>query len=155
MRDKIRKPALPTGCTPRHCCQKRFGTHVSSPRPQRGPEPSSRMSLAIFMSATATVFSAPDAATMGSWAAGKEKATMMQLSIGEKSQSRDASSHTTAYLQGRQSGSLRRQTAASCPLSGRRPPRRCKAAGEQGSVRIYGAGAHQRDPPCRQIQGAC
>ena len=41
----------------------------SSPMPQRGPEPSRRMSLAIFISEQATVLRAPEASTMASWAA--------------------------------------------------------------------------------------
>ena len=39
---------------------------ASSPKPQRGPEPSQRMSLAIFISEAASVLSAPEAATMAS-----------------------------------------------------------------------------------------
>ena len=39
---------------------------ISSPRPQRGPEASQRMSLAIFISEQASVFSAPLASTMAS-----------------------------------------------------------------------------------------
>src|ERR1035438_123594 len=45
-----------------------FSGRVSSPRPQRGPEASQRMSLAIFMSEAARVFSAPLAKTISSWA---------------------------------------------------------------------------------------
>ena len=40
-----------------------------SPMPLRGPEESRRMSLAIFMRLTATVFNAPCVSTMASWAA--------------------------------------------------------------------------------------
>ena len=39
---------------------------LSSAKPARGPEPSRRRSLASFISATASVFSAPDSATSGS-----------------------------------------------------------------------------------------
>src|SRR6266545_3868296 len=39
---------------------------ISSPRPQRGPEPSQRISLAIFISEQARVFNAPLAMTRGS-----------------------------------------------------------------------------------------
>ena len=46
-----------------------FSGRLSSPRPLRGPEASQRMSLAIFMSAAASVFSAPCAATSASCAA--------------------------------------------------------------------------------------
>src|SRR5271170_3837636 len=45
-----------------------FSGSESSPRPQRGPEASQRMSLAIFMSEAARVFSAPLAKTNSSWA---------------------------------------------------------------------------------------
>src|SRR5260370_27747339 len=41
-----------------------FSGSVSSARPQRGPEPIQRMSLAIFISDTASVLSDPDAATI-------------------------------------------------------------------------------------------
>src|SRR5713226_6895978 len=44
-----------------------------SPRPQRGPDPSHRMSLAIFIRLTATVRSAPLASTSASWAAWASK----------------------------------------------------------------------------------
>ena len=44
------------------------GSAISA-RPARGPEPIKRMSLAIFVSDTATVFSAPDASTSASRAA--------------------------------------------------------------------------------------
>ena len=44
-----------------------FSGRCSSPSPQRGPEASQRTSLAIFVSATASVFSAPCALTSGSW----------------------------------------------------------------------------------------
>lgn len=40
-----------------------------SPMPERGPEPSKRISLAIFMRLTATVFMAPEASTIASCAA--------------------------------------------------------------------------------------
>ena len=43
-----------------------FSGNRSSPRPERGPEPSQRMSLAIFISAAASVLSAPDASTIAS-----------------------------------------------------------------------------------------
>ncbi len=46
-----------------------FSGRSSSPSPARGPEASQRMSLAIFISDTARVRSAPLAATMASWAA--------------------------------------------------------------------------------------
>jgi len=46
-----------------------FSGRRSSPRPERGPEASSRMSLAILNSATASVFSAPWAKASGSWPA--------------------------------------------------------------------------------------
>src|SRR5262245_45607470 len=39
---------------------------VNSPRPERGPEPSQRMSLAIFIRAQARALSAPLAMTIGS-----------------------------------------------------------------------------------------
>ena len=45
-----------------------FSGRMSSPRPQRGPEASQRMSLAIFMSEAASVLSAPLAKTSSSWA---------------------------------------------------------------------------------------
>src|SRR2546430_11052042 len=45
-----------------------FSGSVSSPRPQRGPEASQRISLAIFMSEAASVFSAPEAKTSSSCA---------------------------------------------------------------------------------------
>ena len=41
----------------------------NSPIPQRGPEPSQRMSLAIFIKLAASVLSAPLAATIASCAA--------------------------------------------------------------------------------------
>ena len=44
------------------------GSAISA-RPARGPEPMKRMSFAIFVSETATVFSAPEASTMPSRAA--------------------------------------------------------------------------------------
>ena len=46
-----------------------FSGSFSSPRPERGPEPSRRMSLAILVSDTAMVFSMPDSSTIVSWAA--------------------------------------------------------------------------------------
>ncbi len=46
-----------------------FSGIVISPRPDRGPEASQRTSLAIFMSAVASVFSAPCNATSASWPA--------------------------------------------------------------------------------------
>mmetsp|Transcript_9691 Transcript_9691/g.24941 ORF Transcript_9691/g.24941 Transcript_9691/m.24941 type:complete len:204 (-) Transcript_9691:591-1202(-) len=46
-----------------------FSGRLSSPRPQRGPLPRNRMSLAIFMSDTATVLIWPLASTSESWAA--------------------------------------------------------------------------------------
>ena len=46
-----------------------FSGSISSPRPQRGPEPSQRMSLAIFISDTASVLSAPLADDQSSWPA--------------------------------------------------------------------------------------
>lgn len=46
-----------------------FSGRLSSPSPQRGPEARKRMSLAIFIRLTATVFKAPDTSTMASWAA--------------------------------------------------------------------------------------
>ena len=46
-----------------------FSGSSSSPRPERGPEPSHRMSFAIFMSETASVRRAPCAKTRASWAA--------------------------------------------------------------------------------------
>ena len=41
---------------------------ISSPNPARGPEPSQRMSLAIFERETAIVFKAPEVSTAASWA---------------------------------------------------------------------------------------
>ena len=41
----------------------------TSAKPPRGPEPSRRRSLASFIKATASVFSAPESATSGSWPA--------------------------------------------------------------------------------------
>ena len=46
-----------------------FSGITISPSPQRGPEASQRTSLAIFISATASVFSAPCSATSASWPA--------------------------------------------------------------------------------------
>ena len=46
-----------------------FSGSDSSPRPERGPEPSRRMSLAILNRLAATVLSAPCAKTIASWAA--------------------------------------------------------------------------------------
>ena len=50
-----------------------FSGIVISPRPERGPDASQRTSLAIFMSAAASVFSAPWAATSASCAARASK----------------------------------------------------------------------------------
>ena len=46
-----------------------FAGSDNSPIPQRGPEPSQRMSLAIFIKLAASVLSAPLAATIASCAA--------------------------------------------------------------------------------------
>ena len=46
-----------------------FSGRISSPRPERGPEPSRRMSLAILNRAVATELSAPCTNTIASWAA--------------------------------------------------------------------------------------
>mmetsp|Transcript_18810 Transcript_18810/g.65281 ORF Transcript_18810/g.65281 Transcript_18810/m.65281 type:complete len:213 (+) Transcript_18810:174-812(+) len=46
-----------------------FAGSESSPKPQRGPEPRSRRSLAILFREQATVFSEPWASTTASWAA--------------------------------------------------------------------------------------
>ena len=46
-----------------------FSGNASSPRPERGPEPRKRMSLAILKSEAATVLMAPWLITMASWAA--------------------------------------------------------------------------------------
>jgi hypothetical protein len=46
-----------------------FAGRMISPIPERGPEPSRRISLAIFIRLTATVFMAPEVSTMASWAA--------------------------------------------------------------------------------------
>ena len=46
-----------------------FSGKRSSPKPERGPEPSSRMSLAILNIEVATVLSAPWANTKASWEA--------------------------------------------------------------------------------------
>ncbi len=46
-----------------------FSGSEISPMPERGPEASSRMSLAILESAAASVFSAPCANTSASWPA--------------------------------------------------------------------------------------
>ena len=46
-----------------------FSGSASSPRPERGPEPRSRMSLAILKSETAAVLMAPCDMTIASWAA--------------------------------------------------------------------------------------
>ena len=46
-----------------------FSGSRSSPKPQRGPEPSRRMSLAILLRLTATTLSAPDSSTSASCAA--------------------------------------------------------------------------------------
>ncbi len=44
-----------------------FAGRSSSPMPERGPEPSSRMSFAILVSATARVLSVPERWTIGSF----------------------------------------------------------------------------------------
>ena len=46
-----------------------FSGRRSSPRPARGPEPSQRTSLAIFIRLVASVLRAPDAKTVASWPA--------------------------------------------------------------------------------------
>src|SRR3546814_8293098 len=46
-----------------------FSGRRSSPRPQRGPEPSSRRSLAILVRLTASTLSAPESSTIVSWVA--------------------------------------------------------------------------------------
>lgn len=46
-----------------------FSGKLSSPNPQRGPEPRYRMSLAIFMSEQAMTLRAPWASTRASWVA--------------------------------------------------------------------------------------
>lgn len=46
-----------------------FSGKLSSPSPQRGPEPRKRMSFAIFMNETARTLSAPEASTIASCAA--------------------------------------------------------------------------------------
>ena len=46
-----------------------FSGRISSPRPARGPDPSQRMSFAIFMRLVASVLSAPEAKTAASWPA--------------------------------------------------------------------------------------
>jgi hypothetical protein len=46
-----------------------FSGKRSSPRPQRGPLPKNRISFAIFMRDTATVFNDPLTSTSASWAA--------------------------------------------------------------------------------------
>jgi hypothetical protein len=46
-----------------------FSGNSNSPRPQRGPDPRYRISLAIFMNETAIVLRAPEASTIASWAA--------------------------------------------------------------------------------------
>ena len=43
-----------------------FSGRINSPSPARGPDPIQRMSLAIFISETASVLSAPEAATSAS-----------------------------------------------------------------------------------------
>ena len=50
-----------------------FSGSSSSPRPLRGPEPSHRTSLAIFMSEAASVVIAPCENTIASWAASAAK----------------------------------------------------------------------------------
>src|SRR5262245_56912270 len=46
-----------------------FAGNINSPKPQRGPDPSQRISLAIFINAQANVFKAPLANTNASCAA--------------------------------------------------------------------------------------
>src|SRR5580765_986078 len=46
-----------------------FSGRRSSPRPQRGPEPSRRMSLAILVSETARTLRTPESSTRVSWVA--------------------------------------------------------------------------------------
>ncbi len=46
-----------------------FSGRRSSPRPARGPEPSQRTSLAIFIRLVARVLRAPEAKTVASWPA--------------------------------------------------------------------------------------
>lgn len=46
-----------------------FSGRMSSPSPERGPEPRKRISLAIFIRLHATVFIAPLSSTRASWAA--------------------------------------------------------------------------------------
>ena len=46
-----------------------FSGSISSPKPQRGPEPKNRMSFAIFIKDTAMTFEAPWTSTSASWAA--------------------------------------------------------------------------------------
>ena len=46
-----------------------FSGSLSSPKPQRGPEPKRRMSLAIFIRLAASTLRAPCSSTIASWAA--------------------------------------------------------------------------------------
>lgn len=46
-----------------------FSGKISSPRPERGPEPRNRISFAIFIRLQAVVFMAPLSSTKASWAA--------------------------------------------------------------------------------------
>ena len=46
-----------------------FSGRISSPSPLRGPDPSNRMSFAIFINEAASVASPPEANTIASWAA--------------------------------------------------------------------------------------
>ena len=46
-----------------------FSGNINSPKPQRGPLPKNRISLAIFINEQARVFNAPLAITRPSWAA--------------------------------------------------------------------------------------
>ena len=46
-----------------------FSGKLNSPSPERGPEPSKRISLAILLSEAAIVLSMPDISTNASWAA--------------------------------------------------------------------------------------
>lgn len=46
-----------------------FSGKISSPRPERGPDPRKRMSFAIFIRLQAVVFMAPLSSTKASWAA--------------------------------------------------------------------------------------
>ena len=46
-----------------------FSGRLSSPRPERGPDPNRRKSLAILVRLTASTFNAPDSSTIVSWLA--------------------------------------------------------------------------------------